>query len=132
MIFTSRLFGAEDAQSCGLIAGVLEDTAAPMARAGELSAVLGSMAPLTLRATREAMRRNRVATRVDDADLITMCCMSEDFRHGMGPFSQGKSPPGWDVTAELRSAVKMDAQDQKAANAVSGPKPEASPENDLF
>jgi enoyl-CoA hydratase len=31
---------------------------------------------------------------VDDADLITMCYMSDDFRMGMGAFL-GKTKPEW-------------------------------------
>ena len=43
---------------------------------------------------REAMRRTRAATKVDDSDLIAMCYMSEDFRTGMEAFlSKGK--PTW-------------------------------------
>ena len=60
----------------------------------DLADHVGSMAPLTLRATKEAMRRTRAATKVDDSDLIAMCYMSEDFRTGMEAFlSKGK--PTW-------------------------------------
>ena len=62
---------------------VLADEAALLARASELAEHLSGMAPLTLRATKEAMRRNRAALSVEDADLITMCYMSADFRHGL-------------------------------------------------
>ncbi|MEX5728748.1 enoyl-CoA hydratase [Rhodovulum iodosum] len=94
LIFTARLMGAEEAQATGLIGEVLPDEAALMARAEALAATLGHMAPLTLRATKEAMRRNRAAVSVDDADLITMCYMSEDFRHGMEAFL-AKERPTW-------------------------------------
>ncbi|MEM9249680.1 MAG: enoyl-CoA hydratase/isomerase family protein [Pseudomonadota bacterium] len=92
MIFTARLIGAEEAQSIGLVTEVLDDEAALLARAGELAATLGQMAPLTLRATKEAMRRTRMATQVEDADLITMCYMSGDFRRGMEAFLARKTP----------------------------------------
>jgi enoyl-CoA hydratase/carnithine racemase len=52
------------------------------------------MAPLTLRATKEALRRNRAALKVDDADLITSCYMSDDFKIGMEAFL-GKIKPVW-------------------------------------
>ncbi|SEL42692.1 Enoyl-CoA hydratase/carnithine racemase [Roseovarius azorensis] len=97
MIFTARLIGAEEALGCGLISEVLEDEAALMARAGELAGTLAQMAPLTLRATKEAMRRVAVAARVEDADLIEMCYMSHDFRHGMEAFL-AKKKPEWSGT----------------------------------
>ncbi|SFN64092.1 Enoyl-CoA hydratase/carnithine racemase [Roseovarius lutimaris] len=94
MIFTARLLGADEAQACGLVTEVLEDEAALMARAEELAQTLGRMAPLTLRATKEAMRRVGIAATVEDADLIEMCYMSDDFRHGMEAFL-AKEAPKW-------------------------------------
>ena len=92
MIFTARLMGADEALSIGLLSEVLPDENALMARADELSKHLATMAPLTLRATKEAMRRNRQALAVDDADLITMCYMSQDFKHGLEAFLAKKKP----------------------------------------
>ncbi|MDZ7710886.1 MAG: enoyl-CoA hydratase/isomerase family protein [Roseovarius sp.] len=97
MIFTARLVQAEEALTCGLISEVLEDEDALMARAKELAGTLAQMAPLTLRATKEAMRRVSVATRVEDADLIEMCYMSRDFRHGLEAFL-AKEKPQWSGT----------------------------------
>jgi enoyl-CoA hydratase/carnithine racemase len=94
MIFTARLIEADEALSCGLVSEILPDEAALMARAAELAALVGGMAPLTLRATKEALRRNRAAAKVDDDDLITLCYMSEDFRIGMEAFL-GKTKPEW-------------------------------------
>ena len=97
MIFTARLIGAEEARGCGLISEVLGDETALMARAEELADTLAQMAPLTLRATKEAMRRVSTATRVEDADLIEMCYMSRDFRHGIEAFL-AKQKPDWSGT----------------------------------
>lgn len=94
MIFTARLMEAEEALATGLVSEVLPDEPALMDRADELARHVGGMAPLTLRATKEAMRRNRAAIRVDDADLIEMCYMSADFREGMEAFL-GKRKPDW-------------------------------------
>lgn len=94
MIFTARLMTADEALSVGLISEILTDEASLLARAEDLANSIGNMAPLTLRATKEAMRRNRMATKVDDADLITMCYMSDDFRIGMEAFL-GKAKPEW-------------------------------------
>ncbi|PSK81350.1 enoyl-CoA hydratase/carnithine racemase [Limimaricola soesokkakensis] len=94
IIFTARLIEAEEARAIGLVSELLPDEAALMARAGEIADTLAGMAPLTLRATKEAMRRNREARAVEDADLIEICYMSEDFRHGMEAFL-AKRKPEW-------------------------------------
>jgi enoyl-CoA hydratase/carnithine racemase len=94
MIFTARLIGAEEAKACGLVSEICPDEEALLARATELAETLAEMAPLTLRATKEAMRRTAAATRVDDADLIEMCYTSRDFRHGMEAFLK-KEKPKW-------------------------------------
>ena len=97
MIFTARLIEAEEANAGGLVSEVLPDEDALMQRAEALAQHLGKMAPLTLRATKEAMRRNRAAVRVDDADLIELCYMSRDFRHGLEAFL-AKEKPEWTGT----------------------------------
>ncbi len=94
LIFTARLIEADEARAVGLVSEVLSDEDALLTRADELARHLGGMAPLTLRATKEAMRRNRAAVKVDDADLILSCYMSEDFRTGMEAFLN-KQKPKW-------------------------------------
>ena len=94
IIFTARLIEAQEALQTGLVSEVLPDETALLARASELADKVGSMAPLTLRATKEALRRNRAALQVDDSDLIVSCYMSEDFRTGMEAFL-GKKKPEW-------------------------------------
>ena len=94
IIFTARLVGSDEALSVGLISEILPNEESLLARATELAERVGSMAPLTLRATKEALRRNRTAFKVDDADLIISCYMSDDFRIGMEAFL-GKTKPVW-------------------------------------
>jgi len=93
VILTARLVGADEAARIGLISEVLEDHAALMARAAELAATVAGHAPLTMRATREALRRLREGRR-DGEDLITMCYMSADFREGLEAFL-AKRPAQW-------------------------------------
>jgi enoyl-CoA hydratase/carnithine racemase len=70
LIFTGRLMGADEAKASGFIA---------------------SNAPLTLRATKEALRR--LATqRPEGDDLIVECYMSDDFQEGMTAFLEKRSP----------------------------------------
>ncbi len=93
MIFTARLFSAEEALSAGLVSQVLPDQAALEARATELATLLAGHAPLTMRATKEALRRLRDSLPPDE-DLIRMCYESRDFREGMDAFLT-KRPPVW-------------------------------------
>ncbi len=94
IIFTARLIQAEEARAIGLVSEVLPDEEALMVRARELAQLVGTMAPLTLRATKEAMRRRRAAITVEDDDLIAMCYTSDDFHIGIDSFLS-KSRPEW-------------------------------------
>ncbi len=90
LIFTARLMELEEARAVGLVADSSPD---PLARAAEMARAIGGHAPLTLRATKEAMRRNAAAVpRVNDRDLIAMCYMSDDFREGMEAFLRKRKP----------------------------------------
>ena len=95
LLFTSRLLGAEEAHRIGLFSELLPDHAALMARAEELARHLAGQAPLTLRATKESLRRLRIAGQPEAAhDLVLMCYMSADFREGMDAFLN-KRPAVW-------------------------------------
>lgn len=108
MIFTARLVGAEEALAIGLVGEVVTDAEALAARATELATLVAGHAPLTLRATKEGLRRLQDT---DDAgqghlgqdhsgqdrpgdDLIRLCYTSADFREGMEAFL-AKRPPAW-------------------------------------
>ncbi len=93
ILFTARLIEAEEAKATGLVSEVLDDADAVMARAGELARLLASHAPLTLRATKEGLRRLRVeGEAAEDHDLIELTYMSEDFREGMEAFLAKRTP----------------------------------------
>ncbi len=96
IIFTARLVEAEEARAIGLVGEVLPDAAALAARAEELARLIAGHAPLTLRATKEALRRLRTSGMegAEDRDLILSCYMSRDFREGMEAFL-GKRTPVW-------------------------------------
>src|SRR3546814_13534104 len=66
------------------------DTLFPTRRSSDL---LADQAQLTLRATKEALRRLNAATaEVDDKDLIVLCYTSEDFREGLEAFLAQRKP----------------------------------------
>ncbi|MDE2006904.1 MAG: enoyl-CoA hydratase/isomerase family protein [Rhodospirillales bacterium] len=93
IIFTARLVEAEEAKSVHLITELLEDRDALMARADALARLVASHAPLTLAATKEALRRLRPRLpEGQDRDLILMCYMSADFREGMDAFLTKRAP----------------------------------------
>ena len=93
IIFSGRLIEAEEARAIGLLSEVLPDYASLQTRADELAQTVASQAPLTLRATKEALRRIREAiTPKEDRDLIVMCYMSRDFREGMDAFLNKRAP----------------------------------------
>ena len=95
MVFTARLLGADEAKSVGFVTEIVADRAALDARADALSRHIASLAPLTLRATKEAMYRIRERMRPEEGrDLILMCYMSEDFREGLDAFLT-KRTPNW-------------------------------------
>jgi enoyl-CoA hydratase/carnithine racemase len=93
IIFTARLVGAQEALQAGLLTEIVRDRAALDARTQELAQQIAGVAPLTLRATKEGLRRLQTAE-APDQDLILMCYMSEDFREGMAAFLE-KRPPNW-------------------------------------
>lgn len=93
LVFTARLIEAPEAHAIGLVSEILPDAAALAERAGALAALVASHAPLTLQATKEALRRLRdPGGGQGDKDLILMCYMSADFREGMDAFLTKRKP----------------------------------------
>ena len=93
MIFTARLLSAQEALTVGFVSELLPDHASLLARAEALAHQVAGNAPLTLRVTKEAIRRLRTNLPPDE-DLIRICYTSEDFREGVAAFL-GKRPPVW-------------------------------------
>ena len=91
IIFTARLVEAEEARSIGLVSELLSDVGTLTARAEELARIVAGHAPLTLRATKEALRRLRDNLPPDE-DLIRLCYTSADFREGMEAFLNKRAP----------------------------------------
>ncbi|WP_158889187.1 enoyl-CoA hydratase/isomerase family protein [Amycolatopsis anabasis] len=93
LIYTAGFVDGAEAARVGL-ASELVPADALYARVGELCAQLASHAPLTMRASKVALRRLREHSLPPDEDLISMCYGSEDFREGVDAFV-AKRPPRW-------------------------------------
>ena len=90
IIFTARLVGSQEALAAGLVAEIADDS---VARAREMAERLKGHAPLTMRVTKEGLRRLRVeGAGADDRDLIETAYMSDDFREGMEAFLGKRKP----------------------------------------
>jgi enoyl-CoA hydratase/carnithine racemase len=94
IIFTSRLIEADEALALGLVSELHDCKEAVLGAAMALAEKLKGHAPLTMRATKEALRRLRTGDGKEDHDLIVECYMSDDFREGMEAFL-AKRKPDW-------------------------------------
>ena len=96
LLFTGRLVGAVEAQTLGLVSRIVP--AGQIGAAVErLAADIAANAPLTLRATKEMIRRVLAKRRLshgEDADLVELCYTSADFREGVTSFL-AKRKPHW-------------------------------------
>jgi enoyl-CoA hydratase len=94
LMFTGRLIDGNEALALGLVNRVV-DSASIEAQVRDLAATIAANAPLTVRATKEALRRIQAHQRLDPSaieDLITMCYLSEDFKEAVQAFLDKKAP----------------------------------------
>lgn len=94
ILFSGRLLDAGEAASLGLVTRMAEaDTIHSVVR--ELAASIAQNAPLTIRATKEAVRRIQ-ASRLPPSDLIddliAACYTSADFKEGVAAFLARRPP----------------------------------------
>jgi enoyl-CoA hydratase/carnithine racemase len=99
LLFTGRFLSASEAHAIGLVNQLV-----PAERIGQtardLALEIASNAPLTIRASKEMIRRlmeNARLARDDERDLIELCYSSADFREGIEAFLE-KRRPRWTGT----------------------------------
>jgi len=90
IVFTARMVGAEEALAAGLVSAVVAPDEIE-AHVLELAERVAGHAPITLRVTKEALRRIREANLPDGADLVAAAYGSEDFRQGVAAFLEKRS-----------------------------------------
>jgi enoyl-CoA hydratase len=91
MLLLAENVPAEDAQAVGFVMDVLAPEALD-ARVAEICERLQGNAPVTMRVTKEALRRLLHAGMPPDEDLIRACYGSEDFRTGVKAFVEKRTP----------------------------------------
>jgi enoyl-CoA hydratase/carnithine racemase len=94
MLYTAELFGARRMYDLGFINEVTESDESVAARALEIANQIAANAPLTISATKEALRRIARGQTSGGEDLILRCYTSSDFREGMTAFLE-KRPARW-------------------------------------
>jgi enoyl-CoA hydratase len=94
LLFTGRLIDAGEAQRIGIVSRMAEASAIDGVVA-ELARTIAANAPLTIRATKEALRRilrsRRPAHEAID-DLIASCYGSDDFKNAVTAFMEKRAP----------------------------------------
>ena len=93
MLLLAELVEAEEARACGFVESI-HPAAEIGAKAEAMCKRLIGHAPITMRASKEAMRRVTMANLPDGSDLIRACYGSADFKEGMSAFL-GKRKPEW-------------------------------------
>jgi enoyl-CoA hydratase/carnithine racemase len=93
VLLLAENLSAEEALAAGFLAEIAAAENLDR-RVDELCARLAQHAPITMRVSKEAIRRLLRAGLPDGDDLVRACYASEDFRHGVEAFV-GKREPHW-------------------------------------
>ncbi len=94
LMFTGRLIPAAEAHAAGLVNRIVDADRIETA-VRQLASEIAANAPLTIRATKEIIRRIVASRRLDtgsEADVVEMCYGSDDFREGVKAFVEKRRP----------------------------------------
>lgn len=94
LLFLADFLEAEEARDAGFVLEVVEQERLDH-RIDALTRRIADHAPITMRVTKEAMRRLLQAVEADDEDLIRRAYASRDFREGVRAFLE-KRDPEWE------------------------------------
>jgi len=94
LMMRARLLNAGEMLAAGLLSEVTPDEESLQPRAQAMAEEVGALAPLTLWATKEALRRVRtqLIPEGSDSDLILSCYTSKDFHEGVEAFLAKRKP----------------------------------------
>ena len=93
-MFTGRILDAEEALAIGMVNRIVDASQLDQVTR-ELASSITANAPLTIKATKEMIRRIQANHRLpsdDTHDLITMCYTSNDFKEGVDSFLTKRKP----------------------------------------
>jgi enoyl-CoA hydratase/carnithine racemase len=96
LLYTGRLLNADEALAGGLVTSVASAERINSVVNG-LAVTIANNAPLTIKATKEMIRRIQIHRRPDrnqGDDLVAMCYSSNDFKAAVNSFL-AKKPPSW-------------------------------------
>jgi enoyl-CoA hydratase len=93
VLLLAEMIGADEARDAGFLLEVVAPEAIE-ARAAEIAQRLAGHAPVTMRVTKEAIRRLVAVADIDGDDLIRACYGSRDFKIGVEAFV-AKRPAEW-------------------------------------
>lgn len=94
MIFSARLLSAEELAQTGAVRTVVATEEEVTAQGQAVAEELAALAPLTLWATREGLRRLRDHSLPPDidGDLLRRCYLSTDYQEGIAAFLEKRRP----------------------------------------
>jgi enoyl-CoA hydratase/carnithine racemase len=94
LLFTGRLVDAAEADALGLVTRMADPSNIDDV-VRDLAQTIAANAPLTIRVTKEALRRLALRRRTgpgEDDDLVGSCYASHDFREGVDAFLAKRAP----------------------------------------
>jgi enoyl-CoA hydratase len=91
ILLTGEMLSADEAREAGFVTYIVDSESIDR-RAAELVDRLINNAPITMRVSKEALRRVIAALPLNGDDLIRECYGSQDFQHGVQAFLSKRKP----------------------------------------